>query len=155
MALMSISFSDRDALTARPQSRRHLPPLSLRVLLFIAAIATTGLAYWFTRNQAASHSVANAGADLTRVLRFMVLLKGMLAIGMLGLVSLRFRFAIAPGLAFAYTAGSAVMAAGPGVMWNMADIGLGALLFYAGLAALFVLARIDEGARWRFGRHHA
>ncbi len=93
-----------------------------------------------------------ADAELTWLLHFMTALKCLLGAGALWLVCLRFRFAISWPLASAYIAGGMVMAAGPGVMWNIAHIGLGALLFYGGLASLFIVARIDEGARWGFGK---
>jgi hypothetical protein len=62
------------------------------------------------------------------------------------LIDWRFRFPIKPRLAAGYIAGAAVMAAGPGVIWDMAHIGLGALLVHGAGAVLLVLFCRDPGS---------
>jgi hypothetical protein len=128
----------------------RLAPATLRILLIGAAAVSALLAWFVTRGDAAIPD-----AELIRVLQFMTLAKGVIGFGALWLVSMRFRYTIAPNLAFGYICGGAVMAAGPGAMWTTAHIILGSLLFYAGLAMLVVLGSIDGGARFSLLRRRA
>jgi hypothetical protein len=129
-------------------------PTQLRIALIGSAVAIGVLGYVLTQGEAASRAALDAGAELTRLLRMMALLKVTLGVGALALVSLRFRFPISTPLAASYIAAGGVMAAGPGLIWNMAHVALGALLLHGGLAALFCLALMDGGPRWtlRLGR---
>jgi hypothetical protein len=129
----------------------RLTPGALRGALAAAVVAAGLLGWLLTSGEGADRAAANAGAELTRLMRLMALLKVALGVGALALVALRFRFAIAPGVAAAYIAAGAIMAAGPGLIWNMDHIGLGALLLHGGLAALVALAWFDGGTRWRLG----
>jgi hypothetical protein len=106
-----------------------------------------GLAWFATRNEIG----ANTDAELTRVLQFMTLTKGLIGAGALWMVSLRFRHPIALRRAFGYIAGAAIMASGPGAMWSTAHIILGSLLFYGGVAVLVALGWIDGRGAWRPG----
>jgi hypothetical protein len=150
MAGLPIGFAGSNGAAAVRGGGRRLAPATLRMLLAGAAMAAALLAWFMTRGDAAIQD-----AELIRVLQFMTLDKIMIGFGALWLVSIRFRYAIAPHLAFAYIAAGAVMAAGPGAMWTTAHIILGSLLFYAGLAALAVLGSIDGGAGLRLLRRRA
>jgi len=155
---MSSALSPRELLgpattRAGAAPRRHtLSPMALRAMLFGGVLIAGALGYISTNGEAASRAAIGAGEELTRLLRMMTLLKVALGAGALALVSVRFRFPISRPLAFSYVAAGTVMAAGPGVMWNMAHIGLGALLLHGGLASLFALAWIDGGTTWRLSR---
>nr|WP_294501299.1 hypothetical protein [uncultured Rhodopila sp.] len=125
----------------------RLTPAWLRSML-IAAVAASALLAWFvTRGDP-----ANPDAELVRVLQFMTVAKGLIGFGVLWLVSIRFRYLVAPRLAFGYIAGSAIMASGPGAMWTTAHIVLGSLLFYAGIGVLLTLGWADGRALSRFAR---
>ena len=123
-----------------------------RMLLLALAAASAVIGFGVTAGAEALRAVTDAGPELVRLLRLMTVLKSVLGLGALALVSLRFRFPVEPRTAFGYLAGGALMAAGPGVMWNMAHIGWGALLFHSGLAVLFILAWMDGGTKWRVAR---
>jgi hypothetical protein len=134
---------------AEHRARLSPSPATLRTALIGAAILCAALGYALTLGAAAEQAARTAGPELTRLLRMMAVLKCLLGAGALFLVSLRFRFPIARPLAAAYIAAGAVMAAGPGVIWNMAHIWLGTALLHGGLAALFCLGWADGGTRWR------
>ena len=87
-------------------------------------------------------------AELATLLRFMAVVKGTMAAAALMLSIMRFGAPIGNGLALAYAAGVAAMAAGSGLIWQLSHIGLGALLVHAGLAVLALLAWRDRDAAW-------
>jgi hypothetical protein len=138
---------------ATAPGRHALTPARLRVALIGGAVVAATLGTILTSGDTAARAALEAGPELTRLLRMMTLLKVTLGVGALALVSLRFRFPISTPLAAGYIAAGCIMSAGPGAMWNMAHIGLGALLLHGGLAALFALAWIDGGTKWPLGRH--
>ena len=147
MAQVSVGLAAPNDAAAPRTSRLQLAPASLRLLLLAAAAASAGLAWFITRNEIG----VNTDVELTRVLQFMTLTKGLLGAGALWLVSLRFRYPIAPRPAFGYIAGAAIMASGPGAMWSTAHIILGSLLFYGGVAMLVALGWIEGRGAWKLG----
>jgi len=144
MAELPVGLSGSNSALGLPGARMRLAPATLRLLLIAAAAVSASLAWFVTRGDATTPD-----AELTRVLQVMTLAKGLIGIGALWLVSLRFRYPISQHLAFGYISAGAVMAAGPGAMWTTAHIILGSLSFYAGLAAMVVFGSIDGGARSR------
>ncbi len=136
---------------ARPETRQsaRLGARTLSAMLVAVVLVSAVAGYAFTTGAESVRAVQAAGPELTRLLRAMALLKSLLAVGALFLVTVRFRFPIAPRLAAAYIAAGAAMAAGPGPIWTMAHVGLGALLLHGGLAAMLLLAWADGGATWR------
>ena len=145
MDRVSVSALAPDVTIPARNRRLFLTPASLRVVLIAAAAAATGLAWFVTRDDLP----ANPDAELIRVLQFMTLAKGLIGAGALWMLSIRFRYPIAPRHAFAYIAGAAIMASGPGAMWTTAHIILGSVLFYAGLGVIVMLALTDGSAKWK------
>lgn len=143
MSQISIGVSASNELAASPQRRASVAPASLRFGLIAAAVASAALAWFVTR-----HHATNPDAELTHVLQFMTLAKGMIGAVALWLVSIRFGYPITPRLASGYIVGAAIMASGPGAMWTTAHIILGSILFYAGLGALLLIGWTDGGAGW-------
>jgi hypothetical protein len=150
MAELPIDLSAFNTAVAPYEARTPLAPASLRMLLIGGVAASAWLAWFITRGD-----VPNPDAELTRVLQFMTLAKGLIGAGALWLLSMRFRYPIATCLAFGYIAGGAIMAAGPGAMWTTAHIILGSLLFYAGLATMAVLGSIDRSVCFGTGGRRA
>jgi hypothetical protein len=140
------------ATTAAPaQVRRgatRLGPRWLRTLLIVAAALGAVAGLLVTGEAATLRAVQAAGPELTRLLRLMALVKILLGAGALFAIAVRFRFPIARPLALGYVTAGGVMAAGPGLIWGMAHVGLGALLLHGGLAALLALAWADGGTVW-------
>jgi hypothetical protein len=119
-------------------------PVRLALVAVVALGAVVGFAV--TGEPAVSQAVADAGAELTRLLRAMALIKVVLAAGAVWLIDWRLRFPVQPRLAAGYMAGAAVMAVGPGLIWGMAHVALGALLLHGAGALLLVLFWRDPGS---------
>ena len=122
------------------------PRPSLRLALAAALLLGAAAGYLATPAPLAAQAVAEAGAELTRLLRLMTLLKVMMLAGALWLVDWRLRFPIRAPLALGYVGGVAAMAAGPGLIWSMAHVALGAALLHGGFALLLVLFWRDPGS---------
>ncbi len=146
MTGVSIGVSAPGAAEEYRETRSPLKPASLRLVLIAAAAASAGLA-WFVTGHG---SPPGADAELTRVLQFMTLAKGLIGAGALWMVSIRFRYPITLRQAAGYIAGAAIMASGPGAMWTTAHIIIGSLLFYAGLGSLLALGWLEGSTNWRF-----
>ncbi len=116
-------------------------------LLIAATLVLAGLVgVWFTSHAATARAVADAGPELTRLLRAMALLKLVIAAAGTAFVTWRLRFPANRALTAAYLASLAAMAAGPGLIWAMAHVVPGAVLLHAGLAALIILFWRDPGS---------
>jgi hypothetical protein len=107
------------------------------LLLVIAAALAAG--YLATGGTATAAAVAHDGAALTRLMRFMAALKGALALGATAAVFWRLGAAVTFPWFTAYALACAAMAAGPGLIWGMAHVGLGALFLHGGLLASILL----------------
>ena len=107
----------------------------LLTLVFAAAIA----GFLFTGTQATDLAVARDGADLTRILRFMAVIKAVIVIAGVAAVTWRLGLTISLPRFIAYAATCAVMAFGPSLIWSMAHVGIGALLLHGGLFATIIL----------------
>jgi len=116
--------------------------LTLVIAAVIAGFLVTG-------TDAARLAISHDGADLTGVLRFMAAIKGVIAIAGAAAVLWRLGSAIALPWFAAYAVTCAAMAAGPGLIWNMSHVALGALFLHGGLFATMILLWRDPavGAR--------
>lgn len=114
--------------------------------LVIAAIIA---GFLITGTKGTDLAVARDGADLTRVLRFLAAIKGAIAIAGLATVLWRLGAAISLPWFAAYAVTCAAMASGPGLIWSMSHIALGALLLHGGLFGTMILLWRDPaiGAR--------
>jgi hypothetical protein len=116
------------------------------VLSAVGAAAVGGLL--ITDGAAAAEAVARAGAGLTQLLRGMALIKTLMAAGALAAVLWRLESPVGPGRLTAYILMCAAMAAGPGLIWTVKNVGAGAALLHIGLiGTLVVLWRDPETAR--------
>jgi hypothetical protein len=141
-----------------------LSPLAARTLLAGIVVAACVAGFMVTGTVAAAHAAGLAGADLTRLLRAMAAIKALAALAVTGAVLWRLGAAAAPGWLAAYTLACSAMAVAPGLIWDMAHVGAGALLLHGGLlAALLLLWRDPVAAarlsaivqRRRTGLNHA
>jgi hypothetical protein len=134
---MSLTIGRREA---RVLAR---PPVARAIFLFALA---AGLATGFLIEH--SGAAASADPDLTRLLRAMALLKLLFAAAAAATTLWRLQAPIAPGLLSLYALAAFAMAAGPGLIWTMTHVVLGAALLHAGLiASLVLLWRDPEVAR--------
>ena len=124
-------------------SKRLCTPRAARILLAAIVIGAVGFSFVSVDVSASSRAVSNAGSELTRLLRFMAVIKGGMALGAVGAVLWRLGSHVSLGRFVTYGTCCALMAAGPGLIWGMAQVGLGALLLHGGLLALLVLLWCD------------
>jgi hypothetical protein len=117
----------------------------------LLAIVVTGLVGGWLATPAGlvARAAADAGPELTTLLRGMAAMKALAAGGLVAAIVWRLSAPIAWGRYVAYAAASACMAVGPVLIWNLVHLRLGALLLHAGLLAAVVLLWRDPavGAR--------
>lgn len=126
-----------------------LPPLwrSSRwqpALLLIAIIAAVAGVLWAP----AGAELLRSDAELAMLLRFMAVVKAMIAVALLGLTTWRLGHPLPIWLGLLYSSGCALMMAAPGVIWHLTAVGSGAALFHGGvLLWLAALAADHDTAR--------
>jgi len=108
--------------------------------VFVSLIAgALVLGVWATGRQETGLALAQAGTDWANLLRAMAVLKAAMAVGASGAVIWRLGSATGPIWLSAYVLAGTAMMAGPGLIWGLVHVGLGALLLHAGLAATILL----------------
>ena len=85
-----------------------------------------------------------AGSDLVLLMRFMAGVKAAMALGAVVLVAWRMGAPMGRGTMTAYVVATAVMAVGPGLIWNMQDVAYGAMAVHGGLSAIMLIAWRDR-----------
>jgi hypothetical protein len=84
-----------------------------------------------------------AEPELATLLRFMAVIKGVMALGSVAAVRWRLRQPAGAGLRWALLASMALMMSAPGVIWGLNQVLAGAVLFHAGFLAFLVTALRD------------
>lgn len=108
--------------------------------LVLAAVVVAALAGLLATDVAtAARAAARAGEGLSRLLRAMAAIKALMAMGALAGVLWRLESSVGPRRLAAYALTCAAMAAGPGLIWSLANLGLGAALLHLGLIGSLVL----------------
>ncbi len=121
---------------AAPLARRIDAPTARALLLLVVGVAAAaGAAAAAQGPQVAAY----ADPDLARLLRAMAVLKGLIACGAVSAMLWRLGTAVPPPRLAAYAFAAAAMAAGPGLIWGMTHLGVGALLLHGGLLACVLL----------------
>jgi hypothetical protein len=131
-----------------PRAAAFSPALA-RGLLFLVIAAAAAAGALGVASPASSLAVAHAGTELTRLLRFMAVLKAGIAVAAGAAVFWRLGAGVTLPWFAAYAAACAAMAAGPGVIWAMVHVGLGAVLLHGGLLAVILLLWRDSGTAGR------
>ncbi len=110
-----------------------------RLILGIIITGSLIAGYFVTSPDLASHAAAQAGPELTRLMRGMAAIKALMALG--AGAAVLWRLGAPPTLPWfaAYSLACAGMAAGPGLIWNMEYLRTGAFLLHGGLFAAVVL----------------
>jgi hypothetical protein len=145
---MSETAASISGISAAPRAAAFSPAMARGLLLMVvaAAVAASAIA---AAAPASSAAAAHAGVDLTRLLRFMALLKAAIAVTAAAAVFWRLGAAITLPWFAAYAAACGAMAAGPGVIWAIVHVGLGAVLLHGGLFAVILLLWRDPGTAGR------
>jgi hypothetical protein len=140
---MTTLASPAQSTTARTSTA--LSPATSRAALLLITAASVALGLLTTSPEAAAQATTLAGADLTHLLRAMAVLKVAMAVAMAAAVFWRFGAPITLPWWAAYAITTAAMAAGPGLIWDMAYVRTGAFLLHAGLFAAVILLWRDPG----------
>lgn len=111
----------------------------LGLALLVATAGAAGLAL----SLALAPTAPRAEPELVRLLRAMVLIKGLFALGAAALLWWRLGRPIGPALATRYGLAVGLCAAALGWLWGLHLLLLGSLAFYGGLAGLLLAARHD------------
>jgi len=144
-----ISIASQASSTTAPAASSALSHGIARALLALVIAASFAAGLLATGTEASSSAIALAGADLTHLLRAMALLKSLIAAGIVAAVMWRLGSPVTRAWWAAYALACAGAAAGPGLIWQMAHVGAGALTLDVGLLAALILLWRDPvvGAR--------
>lgn len=137
--------------TTAPVGISTLSSAMARALLVLVTAASVAVGLLAAGTEASASAIALAGADLTYLLRAMALLKVAMAAGMAAAVLWRLGSPVTLVWWAAYALACAGMAAGPGLIWQMAYVRAGALLLHAGLFAALILLWRDPAMGARLG----
>jgi hypothetical protein len=154
----SLAFSKTDRVPRSIFKAALSPNISrLWLILFIAGATLFG--FLITGRDASSLAI-NADEDLTRLLRAMAALKAVIALGVAASILWRLGTVVSLSWLGAYAIACSAMFAGPGLIWNMAYVGAGALLLHGGLLASLLLFWRDPAVSERLSamiaaRRHA
>lgn len=146
-----MSYVPRDYLPEPPAASSPIyhvaQPRFARVMLAATVGLVCTIAFVMGGGEAAARAVA-ADPELTRLLRGMAILKALLSLAAISLAAWRVGYPSDPRLPAGLVASAALMAAGSVLIWLVAPIVAGAVLFHAGLILLLVLCWADDsGAR--------
>jgi hypothetical protein len=112
-------------------------------LLIVACAAAGG--GWLLAGNPAQSSLLAGDAELAMLLRFMAAVKAAIALAVLGVTAWRLGHPASAAVGLLYVAAVALMSAAPGVIWQLAHVGIGAGLFHAGLLLLLGALVADRG----------
>jgi hypothetical protein len=122
-----------------------ITPLSARIaFVMVIALAAAGGILWPDR-AASARALVLDGPSLARLLRAMAGIKLLLAVAACSAVYWRLGAALGPARLGLSLAAAAAMAAGPGLIWSLTDVGAGAVLLHGGLFATILLLWRDPG----------
>lgn len=118
---------------------------SQRVVFLLITAATFNGAFLVTR----SGGVEAADVELTRLLRGMALLKALMASFVVAGVFWRLERPASPMRFASYAVTCGLMASGPGLIWGMDHVRIGALLLHAGFACSLMMLWRDPAVSTR------
>jgi hypothetical protein len=109
-------------------------------------VGATAEAGWLAAGfDAARPSLLDSDPELAMLLRFMAGVKAAIALAVLGITAWRLGHPATPAVALLYLAAVSLMCAAPGMIWQLAYVGVGAGLFHAGLLLLLGALVADRG----------
>ncbi len=124
------------------------PAVARAVLCMVIAVAMAA-GFVATSPAASALAMQHDGAALTRLMRFMALIKAGMAMLTAGAVFWRLALPATALRLAAYITSAAAMSAGPGLIWGMVHVGWGALLLHGGLLAAVLLLWRDPAVAAR------
>jgi len=148
--LSFLSLTRPQSQSARSPSRAGFETPFLARILLLAVVALAAVSGVFATDGAATaQAIARAGGDWANLLRAMAALKLLVAGAATAAVLWRFGAPVSAPRWGAYALAAAAAWAGPGLIWGLEHIVLGALLLHAGLIAMAALVWRDPATRAR------
>ncbi len=144
---MSVTLSTPSVREFPARLSVNAAPARAVVILSVTVAAAAGLLTLGTASSA--HAIAQAGPDLTRLLRAMAGLKLLMAAAALAAVLWRLALPASLPRVAGYALAGAAMAAGPGLIASMSHVAAGALLLHAGLLATILMLWQDPATTHR------
>jgi hypothetical protein len=124
-------------------------PFAVRSAFIIVCFIAFGIGFLATPPQISASLAQHAGADLTRLLRAMAAIKMLLAACATAAMFWRLGVVVTLPWFASYAITAAAIWAGPGLIWGMSHVGLGALLLHGGLLASILLLWRDPAMAQR------
>ena len=141
--------------SSRATSVLRVSPAAARFGFCAVLAASAWMGAAVTDAHETAQAVAQAGTDWAHLLRAMAALKALMALAAAAAVVWRLGSPAKPAWLAAYVLAGTAMMAGPGLVWELAHIGLGALLLHAGLAATLVLLWRDPQSAARLMQRYS
>lgn len=135
--------------SALAQTTSAIGPRASRSIYWGGVLIAFAAGFLVTGQARSAQALSDAGAELTHLLRAMAAIKAMIALAAAAGVHWRLGAPAKPGRLIAYLIAGAVMAVGPGLIWDMREVALGALTLHAGLIITVVLLWRDPVAAGR------
>ena len=133
---------------ALPSSVTACQPAAVRMRrIALVASALAAMVAGYAWGHVASSPTIETEAGLVLLLRFMAVMKLGMALAAVALTFWRVGQPVGPRAVVAYIVASALMLAGPGLIWSMATVAVGAVLFHVGLFGFLVCAFVDREGR--------
>ena len=118
-----------------------------RGLLIGTVVAATVLGFVGGSAQLSADAVRDAGPELTRLMQFMAVAKGVMSLALCAVIAWRMGLPLSGRLAVVYLGSAAAICLAPGLIWQMAHPIAGAVLFHGGLLSLVGGSLFDQGAK--------
>ncbi len=143
--------ADNPPVTAGSDPAQSMSPtlngvFARRGVVVAAAVFGSALGFALTDSPDAADAINAAGADLTRLLRAMAVIKVIFVALALAALGWRLQEPLSWPKLLAYSGATLLMTTGVGLVWHIAEVGLGAALLHAGLLATTVMLWFDKGA---------
>ncbi len=146
MTLASNGYQTLDRAAGPPL---RLSPVLSRLIFILTLVIAGAVGATAVDGPTAAEAARAAGPELARLLRAMAALKVVLAAPVAAAVVWRLATPVSPWRLATYGLAGGAMAAGPGLIWSLSHVALGALLLHAGLFGALVLLWRDGAVRTR------
>ena len=135
-----IGYASRAPATRTRQDAPHRAsarPRRASLLLIVAAAAIAS--FFVTSPTAEAQAVARSGPELAHLLRAMAGIKAIAAVALVAVTYWRLAAPVGRTRFAVYALACAAMAAGPGLIWGMDHVKLGALFLHGGLIVVALM----------------
>jgi hypothetical protein len=116
-----------------------------RGILLAAVILAVSAGLLSSTPEETSFATLQAGTELTMLLRFMSIVKAVMALALVAVTAWRLGYPASSLRAVSYISSAALLSAAPVFIWQMAHVAIGAVAFHFGILLLLGTAWVDRG----------